>query len=215
MTRRFAGYIRQMISIHRKAPCAGRSDASNYRRGFSARAATVCASDIDPLPRISARDWYRDSARQLYLPPTIAQITRDRSKLLCRVYGYLTLIPISRPNWISPIASASNVYLASAFWTWGRDWRIGAVHVSTTLPCSARQLHQIFTRCKVRSLRFACYGTRALSCAATRARSQRPHNRFANVSLIFLNRELWPRRVIHLMFTDFYHAFSVALLNIS
>lgn len=163
---------------------AERSNASNYRQGFSARAAAVCASDIDPLP-ISPRIGV---AEQLYLPPTVA-----RTVLLCRVYGYLTLIPIWRPDWISPIASMRNVYLASAFWSWGRDWRIGTVHVSTALPCSARQLHQIFTRCKVRSLRFTCYGTRALSCAATRAHLQQPHNRFANVSvLIFLNRELWP-----------------------
>ena len=53
--RRFIGYIRQIISIHRKARRAERSDAFNYRRSFSARAAAVCASDIDSLARISRR----------------------------------------------------------------------------------------------------------------------------------------------------------------
>lgn len=53
-SRYFAEYIRQIISIHREeAPCAESSGASNYRRGFSARAAAGYVSDIDFIPGIS------------------------------------------------------------------------------------------------------------------------------------------------------------------
>lgn len=69
-------------------------------------------------------------------------------------------------------------------WTWARDWRT-RTYTYQPNPCCrvqrTRQLRQIFTSYKVRSLRFICYGTRTFSCSTTRARLQQRHNHYINV----------------------------------
>lgn len=208
ITRRFARHIRQIISIHRKASRAERSDASNYRQGFSALAAAVYASNIDPLPGISGWDWCGDSAGQLYLSRTVAQITRYRPKLLCCVYGYLTLIPISWPDWISPIASARNVYLTSAFWTWERE--IG-VSVPYTYQPPCRALHANFIK-YLPGAKYEVYASLVTARAHFHAlpRERVRNNRITVLLMypsIFLNKRPWQHRVIRLIFEDFYRIF--------
>lgn len=54
-------------------------------------------------------------------------------------------------------------------WTWGRDWRVPYTYQPNPRRVRrTRQLRQIFTSCKVQSLRFTCYGTRARFHASPR-----------------------------------------------
>lgn len=85
-----------------------------------------------------------------------------------------------------------------------------------------RQLRQIFTSYKVRSLRFTCYGTRAFSCSTTRACLQQWHNRYVNVYsgvLLFFYIEqrtiaqLLRGEVCLILRTDFYNTFVARIFQ--
>lgn len=165
-----------------------RADASNYRRRlFGSNGCSLCfryrsrSQDINlglarrfgrtTTPLVFSLYIYIYPLHLSIAPLPAARITRDRPKLLCRVYAYLTLIPF-RPDWINRACERGKRIVRVWFLNLGRDRRIGAVHVSP-LPLLRDTTSTSSNIYQVQSMEFTLQllqHARALSCTATRAR---------------------------------------------